>query len=234
MANDQNPPLSFPASADLSASQFCAVILNGSGKLALPSAGGGILGVLYTKPNADGRAGTVETLRGKKLRAKLGGSVTVGDPLKVDTSGRFLTATGAEVAAGNAVAIAAETGTINQVRAIVLFGNPNTIPQNQVDDIVLSATAPSNLTSVTYVQTTGTQSKALAAGVFVGQRKRFIQSVAAATPVGTITGAFKTLAGAAATTLALGTAVAYIGDFVWDGAAWRLCSALGGTGSSLA
>ena len=37
-----------------------------------------------------------------------------------------------------------------------------------------------------------------------------------------------------AATLALGTAVASIADFVWDGAAWRLTSALGGTGSSLA
>jgi hypothetical protein len=57
--------------------------------------------------------------------------------------------------------------------------------------------------------------------------------VAATSPVGTITGTFKTLAGVAATTLALGTAVGLIADFVWDGAAWRLTGPVTGTGSSL-
>ena len=102
------------------------------------------------------------------------------------------------------------------------------------DDIVLGTTAPSNLTPQTFVQTTGTKTGVLAAGTYTGQTKRISQSIATGTPIGTITGTFKTLGGAAATTLGLGTTVGNIVDLLWDGAAWRATSALGGTGSSLA
>ena len=123
MANEQNPPLTFPASADLSASQFCAVVLNSSAQLALPAAGVRILGILYTKPSAAGRAGTVETLHGKKLRAKYGGTVAAGDPVKVDTSGRFLLAASTNVAVG----IAAKAGVINDIGEVILMG-PFVVP----------------------------------------------------------------------------------------------------------
>lgn len=105
---------------------------------------------------------------------------------------------------------------------------------NGSDDIILGTTAPSGTTAVTFVETTGTKTGVLSSGYFAGQQKRIVQSVAATTPIGTITGTFKTLAGAAATTLGLGTVVGTIADFIWDGAAWRQSSALGGTGSSLA
>lgn len=122
MANDQNGGLSFPASADLSASQFCAVALNASGQLALPAAGGRILGILYTKPNAAGRAGFVESMQGKKLRAKYGGAVTAGDPLKVDAAGKFILAAGADLTTGLVRAIACKTGVLNDVGEVMLVG----------------------------------------------------------------------------------------------------------------
>jgi hypothetical protein len=233
MGFDVNNPFSLPASADLSASQFCGVKLDTNGRLALPTAGTAIIGVLYTKPAAIDRAGQVYGAGSGIRKLKFGGTVAAGDPLKVDASGRFLTATANDVLAGSCVAIAVVAGSINDIGTGILSGSAATIPSQTFDDIVLSTTAPSNLTETTFVQTSGTQSKALANGVWTGQKKRIIQSVAAATPVGTITGTFLTLAGAAATTLALGTTVAAIADFVWTGAGWRLTSLIGGAGSSL-
>lgn len=233
MGTDTNNPFSLPASGDLSASQFCAVKIDSNGRLALPSAGGAIAGILYTKPAAIDRAGEVYGPGSGIRKAKLGGTVTAGDPLKVDTSGRFLTASASDILAGAAVAVAVISGVINDIGEVLLFGTAALTPQETYDDIVLATTAPSNLTRVTFVQTTGTKTDALDDGVIVGQLKTIVQSVAASTPVGTITGSFKTLAGAAATTLALGTAVGAIGTFLWDGDAWRAISALGGSGSGL-
>jgi predicted RecA/RadA family phage recombinase len=100
-------------------------------------------------------------------------------------------------------------------------------------DFVLGTTAPNAADGVLFVSTTGTVTGVLGSGSYVGQLISIVQSVAASSPVGTITGAFKSQAGAAKTTLALGTAVAFIFRGVWDGAAWRQIDALGGTGSSL-
>lgn len=233
MGFDTRNPFSIPAGVDLSSSQYCAVKLDTSGSLALPSAGGAAIGILYTAPTL-GKAGEVFGPGSGIRKARYGGTVTAGDILKLDTSGRFLTASGSDVAAGSGVAVAVDGGAINEVHSVVFFGGASTVAlATGFDDIVLQTTAPSNLTQITYVQTTGTKTGALANGVAVGQTKRIIQSVAASTPVGTITGAFLTLAGAAATTLALGTAVATIADFVWTGSAWRATSAITGTGSSL-
>lgn len=234
MATECKNPFSLPASADLSASQYCAVKVDSNGRLALPAAGASAVGILYTRPTAIDKAGEVMGPGWGILRAKLGGTVTAGDALKVDSSGRFLTASAADIAAGSALALATQGGAINDVGSVIFFGANSTVGQaGGFDDIVLGTTAPSNLTEVTYAQVTGTKTGVLANGVATGQRKRVIQSVAASTPVGTITGTFLTLAGAAATTLALGTAVATIADFIWTGAAWRATSAITGTGSSL-
>lgn len=234
MAFDCNNPFSLPASTDLSASQYCAVTIDSNGRLALPSAGGQVIGILYTKPNAIDIPGEIWGAGSGIRKARYGGTVTAGQALKVDSSGRFVTALAADIALGSAMAVAVDGGAINEVHSVIFFGGDSVVASvGGIDDIVLGTTAPSNSTSVTFVQTTGTKTGALAAGLFTGQSKRFVQSVAATSPVGTITGTFKTLAGAAATTLALGTAVAAIADFVWDGAAWRLDSTIGGTGSSL-
>jgi hypothetical protein len=84
--------ISAPASADLSASQFCFVAVNSSGQLALPSAGGDAEGILQDKPNAAGVAGEVGILGVSKLVVGTGG-VTAGDLLATDVNGKAVTAT---------------------------------------------------------------------------------------------------------------------------------------------
>jgi hypothetical protein len=223
--------LSLVTSADLSTDMFCAVDVDTNGQAALPSAGGSIVGILVDKEVA-GQAVSIQF--GGVAQWKAGGTVAKGDHVKVDSSGRCVTASAGDVAAGASHGRVLEGATVNLNASVLLLINSD--GQNSVfgfDDIVLGTTAPSALTEVTFVQTTGTKTGVLPDGKYVGQKKRFVQSVAASTPVGTVTGTFLTLAGAAATTLALGTAVAAIADFIWTGVGWRLDSAIGGTASGL-
>jgi hypothetical protein len=86
-------PLSVLASADLSASQFCFVTLNGSGQLALPSAGGDAIGVLQDKPDAAGRVGLVGLLEGSgRLKVVAGATLTPGQKVQSDASGHAIVA----------------------------------------------------------------------------------------------------------------------------------------------
>jgi len=233
MGFDCSNPFSLPAGVDLSNSQYCAVTASGTGSLVLPNAGGSAIGILYTHPIL-GKAGEVFGPGSGIRKARYGGAVVLPAALKVDAQGRFVPASAADIAAGSAVAIAVEAGVTDQTGSVVFFGSAAPLGLAAgFDDIVLGTTPPSNLTPTTFVQTTGTKTGALGPGAVVGQVKRIVQSVTAGSPVATITGAFKTLAGVAATTLALGTAVGPIADFIWDGAAWRATSAIGGTASSL-
>lgn len=86
--------LSIPANADLSASQFCFVTLNSSGKLIIPaSAGDDAIGVLQDKPSAADRAGQVGMLQGSlRLKVIAGGTVTAGTKAQSDASGHAITA----------------------------------------------------------------------------------------------------------------------------------------------
>ena len=80
-----------PASADLSASQFCFMIVNGSGQLALPAAGGDADGILQDKPNAAGFEGQLAIGGVSKVVVGAGG-VTAGDLLQVTAAGAVITA----------------------------------------------------------------------------------------------------------------------------------------------
>lgn len=215
---------------DASSSRFRAVTQDVNGKLQLPSAGGPILGVLKDK-------GVLNDILPYQFAGiaqwECGGTVTLNDPVKTDALGRMVTASATDVANGLARGVAMFGGTVGQIGCALLFNNAQS-GGGGFDDIVLGTTAPSALTETTFAQVTGTKTGVLPNGTYVGQRKRIVQSVAASTPVGTITGAFQQLSGTAAATLALGTAVASIADFIWNGTAWRLTSAIGGTGSSLA
>lgn len=233
MSTEQRNPITLPGASNLSASLFCGVALNTSGALVLPAANAPIIGVLYAAGTGGAFQCEVFTVGEGKIKALYGGTVTANDPLKVTSAGKFITASAADVQAGFQVATAIKSGVLNDIGEIILVGGSALAAMTGVDDIVLGTTAPSNVTAITFAQVTGTKTGVLAAGLAAGQTKRIVQSVAATTPIGTITGTFKTQAGAAATTLALGTAVATIADFVWDGAAWRLTSAVTGTGSSL-
>jgi hypothetical protein len=85
--------LSIPASADLSASQFCFVTIDGNGRIALPSAGGDCVGVLQDKPDALDRAGQVAMLNmSGKLKVVAGATLTPGTKVQADASGHALAA----------------------------------------------------------------------------------------------------------------------------------------------
>ena len=95
-----------PASADLSASQFCFVLVNSDGNLALPSAGGDADGVLQDKPSALGVFGEVGILGVSKLVVGAAG-VTAGDLLTTDTAGKAVTAVSTNKILGRALATGA-------------------------------------------------------------------------------------------------------------------------------
>ena len=92
-----------PASADLSASQFCFVAVNADGNLALPSAGGDADGILQDKPNALGVFGEVGILGVSKLVVGTAG-VTAGDLLTTDAAGKAVTAASTNKILGRALA----------------------------------------------------------------------------------------------------------------------------------
>jgi hypothetical protein len=95
--------VALPASADLSASQFCFVAVNADGNLALPSAGGDADGILQDKPNALGVFGEVGILGVSKLVVGAAG-VTAGDLLTTDTAGKAVTAASTNKILGRALA----------------------------------------------------------------------------------------------------------------------------------
>lgn len=99
MALDENVTglLSLIASADLSTKQYYAVKINTDGKIALAAAGECAIGILYSKPNADGVVASVRPLDGRKAKAIAGGSITKGDLLAADANGKLVTATKAKV-----------------------------------------------------------------------------------------------------------------------------------------
>lgn len=176
MGTDNENPLSFPASADLSASRYCAVVLNSSGELALPSAGGNILGILYNKPAAQGDHGVVWSPGGGQRKAKLGGTVAKGDKCKVDSSGRFLLASAGDIAAGSAVAICTEGGALNEIGSVVLMAGAGTMalvtgsesPSGAAGNYNLDEYAAESLLTLGTANRTGI----LDDGLFVGQHKR--------------------------------------------------------------
>lgn len=93
MALDRNLNIiSLPASADLSASQFCIVAIDANGNVALPSGSvGKVIGVLYNKPSGSGQAADV--VIGGVVRCQSGGSIAPGDYVKSDAAGLGLTTT---------------------------------------------------------------------------------------------------------------------------------------------
>jgi hypothetical protein len=95
-----------PASADLSASQFCFVVVNSSGQLAAPPAGGDADGILQDKPNAQGIQGQLAILGVSKALVGTGG-VTAGDLLAVDAAGKVVTAATGNKIVGKALATGA-------------------------------------------------------------------------------------------------------------------------------
>lgn len=215
------PLASAPANADLSASQYCGVNLNSSGKLELPSADGAIVGVLQNDPDAAGKAGTYQ--HSDISMMKLGGTVAKGDFVKVDSSGRAVAASAGDVAAGAAIGKCRIGGAINNIGEVQLFnlGAGFTTASGALE-IVAAPGAISVVTRTSLLAIDGTDAYTLASGLYAGQRKTIQCSVAANIPAGQITGAFFDTDGTTARTTADYNAVGDYLELEWTGAKWQV------------
>jgi hypothetical protein len=92
--------VSFPASADYSANQYCAFHLNSSGQLVLSDdEADGPLGILQDGPAASGRAGNL-AMNGSISKAQCSGTIAYGD---------YLTAAGNGTASGYLITTTTDT-----------------------------------------------------------------------------------------------------------------------------
>jgi len=104
---------SFPANADLSASQYCFVSVNSSGKVAVTGDGLSADGILQNDPAAADREAAVAI--GGRSKVKLGGTVAAGDDVGSDSTGRAVTAATGDVILGKCV----EGGAVNNIGSII-------------------------------------------------------------------------------------------------------------------
>ena len=209
--------ITLPADLDLSASQYVGVDINSDGEIILPTgAGAAILGVLQDDPAAAGRAGTIRRYGTTKM--KLGGTVDEGDRVKVDSAGRAVVASAADIAAGAAIGTCILGGAINNIGAVALgiLGVGTTLA---VGTETVTTGALSLYYDTSYVSVTGTVALSLADGLYVGQRKRVLCTVAATTPIGTLTPA-TTIAGDPASIVF--SAVNQMVDYEWTATGWKI------------
>lgn len=229
MPGDQlvhNFTVSLPANADLSASLFCGVdLVNSSGKarVAVSGAGGRSIGTLLSKPTAAGEGCAVCTY-GAITWGRFGAAVTAADNLKMDATGRYVTAAAADVALGAVTAIALESGAADENHPILLMPIGAQAAGAGSNEIVAANGALSLAARTTYLQVDATKTYTLAAGLFDGQRKTIRAITATNTPAGTVTGAFDT--DGTATGNALFNALADQLELEWDTAIskWRVLS----------
>lgn len=113
---EQVRSLSLPANADLSASQFCFVAVNTSGKLILPAtAGDDCVGVLQDKPDAADRIGEVAMLNmSGKLKVKAGATLTAGVKIQANTSGHAIAAASGDHVLGTTIS-GADSGELIEI-----------------------------------------------------------------------------------------------------------------------
>lgn len=133
--------VSLPASTDLSTKQYYAVKLDSNGQVALAGAGECAIGILYSKPSAQGTIASVRPLDGRKALGFAGGTIAKGALVAADANGKFVTATkgstdtsdagsGTDALVGShvlGVAIeSAVSGDIFQILALALGAVPTT------------------------------------------------------------------------------------------------------------
>jgi hypothetical protein len=83
---------SYPAAADLSGSQYQAVVVNSSGAAALAGANVSVDGLLHNLPKL-GEMARVVHLQGVILKVRAGAAFAVGAYLTTNATGRLVTAT---------------------------------------------------------------------------------------------------------------------------------------------
>lgn len=215
------PVITLVAAADLSSSQGCCVTVDSNGKAALPSAGGAVIGVLIDNTATLGQSAAIQTR--DVAEVKLGGTVSKGDKVKTDSSGRAVTATAADILAGAHFGVCLEGGAINTMGTILLMAGSMGSAIGGVLDTALDtgALATAHLKRAVYISIDGTKSAVLANGVVEGQELDIICDAATNTPAGSVTGTFLSQVAVAGTSLAF-NAAADQANLVWTGAAWRV------------
>lgn len=109
---------SYPAAADLSTSQYQAIVVNTSGQAALAGANAALAdGILHNLPKS-GEMARVIIARGVVAKARLGGTVTQGAHLTTDATGRLVVATTGQ----NVVAKAHRAGVVGDIIDVLWFG----------------------------------------------------------------------------------------------------------------
>jgi hypothetical protein len=110
-------PIAVPSSGDLSASQFCFVALDSSGRAVLPSAGADAVGVLQDKPKSLGDASEVQPLDGSISKVLCGGTITAGAQVATDVAGKAVAAVSTNFILGNAL----EAGATGKIISVLLL-----------------------------------------------------------------------------------------------------------------
>lgn len=214
-------PISVEAGSDLSASQFCAVTVNSSGQLVLPAANASILGILYDVPAAQGRAGAVQCAGVVKWR--LGGTVAKGDKVKTDSTGRAVTASAADVAAGYGCGVCITGGAVNNNGEIFVEPNLGIVAVSGVQALTDSGTI-NNTTLVTTLAITGTDAYGMSDGLYVTQRKIVRCISAASSPAGTVTPttvSTDTAGGTSPASVVFNAAGQEV-EYEWDATGWKI------------
>lgn len=104
---------SFPAGVDLSASQYTAVVLNGTAQAIAPAAGVVPLGVVQNTPTSGQTASVM--LQGI-TKALYGAAVTAGQSLMVNATGQFIPWVTGNIVAG----LACESGASGELHSVFL------------------------------------------------------------------------------------------------------------------
>nr|BAL52630.1 hypothetical protein HGMM_F01H12C02 [uncultured prokaryote] len=116
-----SPIQSFVAGVDLSSHQYSFVSLDSNGKLVLGTQTTPVIGVLINDPKA-GQTGTVFVGNGV-VQLKLAGSVSRGDVITTNASGKGVTATAGKKGLG----VALQSGVAGEVIAVLLFNFPASV-----------------------------------------------------------------------------------------------------------
>jgi len=178
-AVEQDPHyIEIPAGSNLSSYQY-RFMTNTSGQAALPSSGGAVIGVLTNDPDAADKPATIQYSGIALVLAA--GSITAGGKVQSDENGKAVAQSGTGIPAGWAMKTTAA-----DEYCPVLLANQAGVAAVTSEETVTSGALSLN-PQFTYLSVTGTQAYTLAAGTYVGQRKIIECTVAASTPVGTLT-----------------------------------------------
>ena len=179
MATQQAPQyITVPAGSDLSTKQFYFMNIS-AGKLAVASAGGRVVGTLTNKPDAAGKAGSLQFGGAGKVLAA--GTISAGGAIASDASGKAVAAAGTDLVAGIALEDMASGGIYSY-----LCTNTAAIAVATGEETKTSGALNVDI-PISYLSVTGTVAFTLADGTNVGARKILECTVAATTPIGTLT-----------------------------------------------